>query len=301
LAMALAFLFGMLYARSRCRPHQLGLSWTRWPANLGVGLLATIVVTPVVLGLHQLAIGALGGGDHPLVLAAKDIKQDWLWWLIGFQLVIAAPILEEIVFRGVLLGWLRRASLAGHLGVITATILWAVAQKWIASEDAQDNALRVGPIAFACTLGAIYGFWMVRLVRQFQLREEEIQAWLPLPRHALFEGAAPIPEDLLPSWREKNARLAIFGSAMLFAIFHMDAWPAPIAIFLLALILGALATRTQSLLGPITLHMAFNLVSFIGLFGSTFQADGANGNAATSADAPSIFSSVPASQLPRRK
>ncbi len=68
-----------------------------------------------------------------------------------------------------------------------------------------------------------------------------------------------------------NAALAIYGTAMLFASVHAGAWPAPIALFPMGLALSWLANRTQSLVGPITFHAAFNLVSFIALYGMTLS------------------------------
>lgn len=51
---------------------------------------------------------------------------------------------------------------------------------------------------------------------------------------------------------------AILISSFLFAIAHFDAWPAPIALFVLAGFLGYLAYRTTSLVAPIVLHATFN-------------------------------------------
>ena len=51
---------------------------------------------------------------------------------------------------------------------------------------------------------------------------------------------------------------AIVVSSFLFGVAHFDAWPAPIALFVLALFLGYLANRTTSLVAPIVLHATFN-------------------------------------------
>jgi membrane protease YdiL (CAAX protease family) len=306
LALTLGILFLMLFVRSGCRPHHLGLSWSRWPANVALGLVAVIVTAPVVLGINALASLVLGEGAHPFTLAAGDIEHGWEWFFLGFQAIVAAPILEEIVFRGVLLGWLRRATLAGHLGVISAAIFVVAFRSWIFGGDEQENLLNVEPLVLAVVLAGCYVYAMYRLVRRFNLQEDEIQAWRPQasrnPDHA---EAFWSKEDVDRKWRDANARLAIFGSAMLFAIFHADAWPAPIALLLLALVLGALAMRTQNLVGPIVLHAAFNLISFIALCGMTFQGNARNGNAATTPTAPATFGSIvtsmPTSQLPLRK
>ncbi len=69
----------------------------------------------------------------------------------------------------------------------------------------------------------------------------------------------------------------------------------------MALVLGAIATRTQSLVGPIVYHALFNVVASIALYGSVAYAPARNGNAQTTPARPSITTSVPASQLPLRK
>ena len=118
----------------------------------------------------------------------------------------------------------------------------------------------------------------------------------------LSHHVAPLRDKKrLDEWREANARLAVYGSALLFALFHAEAWPAPIALFVMGLGLGEMARRTQSLIGPITFHAVFNLVSLIALYGSTHSAPAENGNAQTTALRPSVVSSVPTSPLPLRK
>jgi membrane protease YdiL (CAAX protease family) len=76
---------------------------------------------------------------------------------------------------------------------------------------------------------------------------------------------APILEELvfrgiLLPWlrRLMGAWPAIVLSSAIFAIAHFNAWPAPIALFVLALFLGYLAHRTTSLVSSIALHATFN-------------------------------------------
>jgi membrane protease YdiL (CAAX protease family) len=78
----------------------------------------------------------------------------------------------------------------------------------------------------------------------------------PLQEELLFRG-------ILMPWlrRVLGARSGIALSALVFAVLHSDAWPAPIPLFVLALFLGYLAHHTNSLIGPITLHATFNAVS----------------------------------------
>ena len=52
--------------------------------------------------------------------------------------------------------------------------------------------------------------------------------------------------------------MAILSTSLLFAAMHAAQWPAPIAIFVLSVALGALYQRTGSLLAAIAMHGTFN-------------------------------------------
>lgn len=319
LALTLGLLFAVHFARSRTRPHHYGLSWARWQANLALGLTAFIVATPVVLGGYAVITLIVPERPHSLTQLGKQNLHAWEWLLLGFQATVAAPLVEEIVFRGILLGWLRRASLHGHATVGVMTLFFAAmgftgtAQTWAVLDF-------LPPMLFAGALVAVYGFLLFRLARRFHLSERELFEWQPLPVVASLEFSDNLPaeqanqqrleargqaEERRRQWRDANANLAIMGSAMLFAVAHMQAWPGPLALVLLAVVFGWLAQRTQSLIGPIVLHSLFNLVAFLALYGSVATSPPEKGRAATTTVRPSIFgsttSSVPASQLPLRK
>jgi membrane protease YdiL (CAAX protease family) len=51
----------------------------------------------------------------------------------------------------------------------------------------------------------------------------------------------------------------------LFANFHANIWPTPVALFVLALGLGWLAYRTQSVVASIVLHVLFNTITILTL------------------------------------
>ena len=56
-----------------------------------------------------------------------------------------------------------------------------------------------------------------------------------------------------------------YGTAVLFAAVHSGVWPSPIPLLPLALALGWLAYRTQSLTAPFVLHGLFNAVTALAL------------------------------------
>ena len=275
--------------------------------------------------------------------------------LFLFTVSVFAPVSEELVFRGLLQGWLRRASLMGQFIVIT--LVWGLSinlampqppgidkagqpkqagtlkkaepaeDKTVEREDAEPQGFwndfrstlietNWSRVIFTTLLVLAYFFAVQRLKKRNMFLTEA--DFLPSQdeEDENDDDADDAPRQLTPAEADAQARwkvhdhaqqrakagLAIFGSAMCFGLLHPP-WPNPIALFLLGLILGWLAHRTQNLLPGIVLHALFNTVSWIVLFMPTSQ--DANGNAATTALRPpligSMVSSSPGSWLPRLK
>jgi membrane protease YdiL (CAAX protease family) len=316
LAATLMVIVTFLFLRTGSRPHHYGMSWARWPANLTLGIITFLLATPLVHAIHATMMQIFPPNDHALVHLGKQGIDDWEWALLAFQASVAAALLEELVFRGILLGWLRRAALQGHLTVCAMTIFAAIIQA-----STRGGAWSyIYPILFAVCLAAGYGYLLVRMARRFGLNDGELRAWNVAPSANLTESTSLLSDEEAKrrrqdlreqqerrarQWAQTNADLAIVGSAMLFAAVHSNNWPAPIPLMLLGLALGWLARRTQSLIAPITLHALFNLVAFLALYGTVSTAAPANGNAHTTPVRPSvaasITTSVPASQLPLRR
>lgn len=281
----LGIIFAALYWISRTRPQDYGLSWVRWPANLGLGIAAFLIVTPLVLGLHALL--TWGQEDNQPFKQLAKLMQGWEWLFLAFQVTVAGPALEEIVFRGILLGWLRRTSLTGHAIIAYLTIVSALLRTPTGETPSAWDYVGPGLFALACV--AVYVFFIHRLARRFELNGVELRQWRWLPADLPRDDDGFMAEETLyamrrkmrdadqrrqADWTKKNAYLALFGSAMVFAVFHTETWPAPVPLLFLALVLGWLAVRTQSLIACITLHALFNLVSLIALYGSTVAALG---------------------------
>lgn len=243
--------FGFRLA-SGARPYQLGLTLRRGPMDFALGFTFWLGLTPVVYLLHLLAvIGYITVAGHkpavhPLLELAQQRPAGQLWLMV-VQAVLVAPILEELLFRGVLQPWLSRRRWGGDLAMFLAL--------------GCALALRSGSTALLPTE-----------------RENILTALAPalfvlamIPAYRLFDWAAAKGRPAFVSWmldglatrdpedRERAAR-AIVGTAMLFASFHAAVWPTPIPLFGLGLGLGWLAYRTQSLVAPITLHVLFNAV-----------------------------------------
>jgi membrane protease YdiL (CAAX protease family) len=248
---------------SGTRLYQLGLTCHRWVEDIAAACLLWLVLVPLVFGVDIVATWCFKSwlevkpSEHVLIqLALGQPTQGELIAVITIA-VVAAPIVEELLFRGMLQNWLA-------------------AQPW------------GGAIAFAASGGLAIvfgwkdsGFWPLAFVL------------LTAPGYYYLSGV---------SWRwlpRPDATRAVYGTSLLFAVFHSSVWPSPIALFILALGLGFLAYRTQSLLGPILLHSLFNGVTAIAIFYMPLVQDSANGKEMTSAvfRVPSLSNSsiVPAS------
>jgi membrane protease YdiL (CAAX protease family) len=276
LSVTLAVILGMLYARSHTRPHQYGLTWARGWGNVALGLAAFLVGMPVIFGVHALASLLTAPRSHALEELAGQNLLEWEWVLLAFQPLVMAPLLEEIVFRGILQGWLGRASLIGHVVVLGVALQSAAVSVSYYDFATREDIIDPSPLIFAGILAAIYGFSMFRMTRRFALDDTEIQRWqLRWPGPRSEEGRVPdeiltADQERLQHWSDANASLAIFGSAMLFAVQHSNAWPSPVALVVMGFLLGWVRRRTQSLVAPITFHALFNLVSTLVLYLSVF-------------------------------
>ncbi len=235
----------LLRVFSGTRPYQLGLTGRHAGRCVLLGLLAWMVLTPAVHSVNVLAYqlyARLGVptdqhpfsrlGSVPLSLAEQVA--------LAFAVLVAAPVVEELLFRGVLQPWLARRRWGG----------------------------------FAAMGGALF---LAVLARSEKLR----QPWPDLGVTGVLHELTPalfvvamVPGFLWVRRRYAEVGGAVYGVALLFAVVHANAWPQPVALFVLALGLGYLAYRTQSLVGPVVLHSLFNGVALaVLLVGSPSEAD----------------------------
>jgi membrane protease YdiL (CAAX protease family) len=283
--MAFAFpcqLAGMLIilrGLSGTRLYQLGLTTKDAARNVVIGWLAWLLLTLPIIAVHLLVVwacwvweGALPE-EHALARLAQAHPSGIEWALIIFLSVVMAPIMEELLFRRVLLGWSATRPWGGAI-ILVAALALSLANPWLEkTPGAQDKA----------NAGSVWhdlepALFVLIMVPGCFLGERLFRRWLPQPYIAR----------------------AIYSTALLFAVSHI--WPTPVPLFLLALGLGYLAYRTQNLVAPMVFHALFNGVACVTML--LTYAGPANGKETTSADRrlPSASTSriVPGSWLPRR-
>jgi membrane protease YdiL (CAAX protease family) len=214
------------------RPAAFGLTLRDWRRNLVRGVVAWLFLTPLVWLVFFLAIqwtrwsGLAPIEEHSLTRLAESgmAPAEWILWLLAP--LVFAPVMEELLFRGLIQGWLRSSPVGDQIGV-ALSLLVAVLTRWdrlakavSAGGDGMQDA--VLPTLFVLAAGG--GFMLLRRFKR------------------------PPPPG-------------VFGAALLFGMAHVAVWPSPIPLFVLGLGLGVLAEGTRSLVGPIVVHSAFNAVS----------------------------------------
>jgi membrane protease YdiL (CAAX protease family) len=238
-----ASILGFLYMISGTRPYQVSVTTNRIGRNALLGVLGCVLLAPVVEGLFLLVEWLLlhlepgGLTDHPFTeLAQKNaLAPVERFLLLPLAAVVAAPVVEELLFRGVVQRWARGRWWGGHatMGGAAALVLYgrseAISKLMDAGGTPGWSALleALAPALFVLALVPIF-LWVFRASR------------------------TPFGP-------------ALFGTSLLFAAVHSSVWPSPVALFVLALGLGWLAERTQSLVGPIVLHGLFNGIACVQL------------------------------------
>jgi membrane protease YdiL (CAAX protease family) len=173
---------------------------------------------------------------HTVMQIAMEIPTRFEWAMLILSAVLVAPFLEEFLFRGLLLRWLIARPTGVQIVLCLALGMAALA--------------RVSKIEEALHTQGVYGLFGALapiLFAALIYAGIESSNRLGLDRRRLIE------------WR------AIQASSLLFAIAHANFWPSPVALFLLAIGLGWLACRTQSIVPCIVTHALFNAVACVEL------------------------------------
>ena len=141
-----------------------------WYARVWVGIAAWAVMTPVVFGVYavadRLTTGLGGEADrHPMTkLGVGDSPFDRV--VFALAVCVAAPLTEELLFRGILVRWTAGRAFRGWVVVVVAGMLAA----------AGSGSVRSAAVAFTASLGV--GLLLIRKFggRAFSLRGAGIWA-----------------------------------------------------------------------------------------------------------------------------
>lgn len=100
-------------------------SWLALLPVRGTTLLGWVAFACVLLQLADLATVELGRSPVPPVMETI-IETTRYTTLLWFALVVAAPVFEEVLFRGFLYEGLRRARMGAGGTIVVTTLLWTI-------------------------------------------------------------------------------------------------------------------------------------------------------------------------------
>jgi membrane protease YdiL (CAAX protease family) len=216
----------------------LGLRRQEWARQMGIGVRAALLMTPPVAAIQFLAVRIWHSQPHPVELMVLGKLTPGVAILAVLSTMVLAPLIEELLFRGILQRWLGRF----------------VEDRPFPAATSLENG---------CSASAADG-WSATLEP-----EHESLLWdseYAPPRSSPVGAASELldnghqPAERLSS---RSSNLPILFTSILFAAMHLPQWPAPIAIFLLSMALGTVYQRTGSLLAAITMHATFNGINTI--------------------------------------
>ena len=239
----------VLAATSGARLKDFGIVREGSASKVGWGLAAYPTLAPIVFGIMLVSVLYWGKTAHPLETAIAEDKTPGMGALFVLAGVVLAPMAEELIFRGVLLGWLTRFALKGKGP--------RPSDPFSDPEYDLDNIPPLTPISLDDP--------------DFEPDPEFPSGGLndfgpyapPTTRVASMTEAGPIA---VPGYRLFPLLLGNVAVSLIFAALHASVWPTPIPLFFLSLGLGLLYQRTGSLIAPIVLHMTFNGVSTLLMF-----------------------------------
>jgi membrane protease YdiL (CAAX protease family) len=239
-----------LVAAAGYPPAALGLNRARTAADYAAAYRTWLVLTPPVYAVTFVVVVVYGltfgkqPAEHPILQTFQGGSlPTGLVALLMAEAVVAAPVSEELFFRGALQPALVDRPWGGDFALALAALVG------IARHTPDDLNFRDPEAVLSCLAPGLFILALLPLYRALD-RWGGLVRWLPV-------------RD--PEARRQAAR-AIFGTAALFANFHATVWPTPIPLFVLAVGLGWLAYRTQGVLAPIVVHVLFNAIPFGALF-----------------------------------
>ena len=178
---------------------------------------------------------------HPLLKMVQDEFSPGVLQLAILMAVFIAPVCEEVLFRGIIQSWVvtQLDRLRSEPEPVPVDSLAITASQALPAADYTNS--------------------------QTELREPGTD---PFPA-ALERPSGPSPHtpSRTVNHQSLSSKLGIIATSVIFAALHWEQWPAPIPIFLLAVVIGIVYQRTGSLIAAICMHAMFNGLSMLFLMG----------------------------------
>jgi membrane protease YdiL (CAAX protease family) len=207
---------------------ELGLDFKEWPRQVGIGVRAAMLMTPAVYAIQFVAVRIWPPRMHPVELMVLEKLTVGAAILAVLSAMVLAPMIEELLFRGIVQRWLSRLVDDRPERTITTQETGPPGRFKPEGEPLSGNSMGTPFVPTVIHLGG----------------EKSAS------RCQLAEPTSP-----------RSSYLPILLTSLFFAAMHLPQWPAPIAIFPLSMALGIVYQRSSSLLAAITMHATFNGIS----------------------------------------
>ncbi len=272
IAICLAFPFQIitivyfLRVVSGTKLYQIGFHTSYLRQALLLACLAFLTVVFLVLAVNlgveltQLLITDEPPEEHGLEKMISQNPSLLKWLLLIVTALIVAPVMEELIFRGVFQGWASQEAWRVEFFMFGAFLIGII----LHYED------RIGISIFWLCLLIGFRLFPNMLVRFFDKgttkKKEQKERFSEKEGELTEENLSDFYKYVLKITNQGKMLIrfrSIYACSAMFAMMHT--WPTPIPLFLLGLALGWLAHRTQGLAAPIFLHFLFNGVAFMSL------------------------------------
>jgi membrane protease YdiL (CAAX protease family) len=221
---------------SGARLRDMGICLNGWMHQAALGIGAMLFVAPIIYAVQLVVLliwPADPTNDHPVKKMLEEQFTAGVVYLAIVSAVVLAPLLEELMFRAILQGWLS-AWLERHRNARSRrTLKPSVALQGLSGD------------------GIAADYWELDA-------NTETSFWEKIPTSS----------DPSVDQTHRMPWLAVVLTSLFFATVHLPQWPAPIAIFVLSLALGTVYQRSGSLIASSFMHATFNGLSTIALIGA---------------------------------
>ncbi len=249
----------ILRMTSRSPFRDLGLSFNRWWLQVGVGLVAFLAIQPSLVATQIAMTKIWEDQPHPLVKLVKDEFSPGVPQLAILLAVIVAPIAEELVYRGIIQSWLVNRTASALNGVSSLISRGMTTESSpVSSCQRHDDESPSVPSENPANPGETHAAEPVAIDSSSRPPEFHREGAAPIELPTQPENSAPPNTQLA---RRAAAIMGITITSLIFAALHFDQWPAPIALFLLSVVIGYVYERTGSLIAAMCMHAAFNGLS----------------------------------------
>ncbi len=210
---------------------ELGLHGKRLSRQVAIGFRAALLMTPPVCAIQFLAVQVWRSKTHPVEQMVLEQFTAGVAILAVVSTMVLAPLIEELLFRGIFQRWLDR-------------MFDNRPEPETISQSGKEHALlqEPGPL---------------EAENKQSVRDSEYDP----PRSDPGSPGDEFMDDVrgpASSPQSHLSNLPILFTSIFFAAMHLPQWPAPLAIFLLSMALGIVYQRSGSLVAAITMHATFN-------------------------------------------